>query len=301
MPGIIIALMIAMLTMPFASYATAIENNETNVAIYVNHLSSCSLNHGTRNMLCINQEFNSVIQYHDVKQVAMCPYHYCVLFRGSMEYSCTGYVLTLLGGTMQRHLNPLTPNQSLTEFPKDDHVSIGQSFQGYNILIDYFEQSVNNHVNQSVRSVACLDPYSTQVTYEDGTVDVFGAHGIVFRDYVESLLIGVGIHSGIAAVLYSGFLTACKSNVITNLCVVPGATFLACYLILFVAEEFVVRIFAFILSSVVGVAIGYILASIVSQRRRPATNKVGVQDESERFVEMEQVREVDLQRGEASI
>jgi hypothetical protein len=275
--------------------SSMVENNETNVGVYVNHLSSCNLNHGTGNMLCINQDFNTVIQYHDVTDVAMCPYHYCVLFKGRTQYSCTGYVLKLIGGKMNHYLNPLTPNISYVGFtgnPDDDVVNIGTTFLGYNVLVELFEQNVDNYSEKPIKSIKCMDPFSTHVYYEDGDSEMFGAHDIIFRGMIPSLLIGIVIHCAIAFMLYLVFFSFGKDNTCVNLCFVPTITFLSCFLILFVAEEFVVKIYTFIISSIFGVIIGYTLASIIfnsiiyCKRRRQGANDGGRVDveETKQFV-----------------
>lgn len=286
------ALVVALVAFLGHIEASVVENNETNVRVFVNHLSSCNLNHGTGNMLCINQDFNTVIQYHDVKQVAMCPYHYCVLFNNRMQYSCTGYVLTLMGGNFQHHLNPLTPNTSYVGFtgnPDGDVVEIKTIFLGYNIWINVFEQNVDNYATKEISSIRCMDPYSTHLTYKDGEVEMFGAHGIVFRGFVESLLVGVVIHCSIAFALYFLlFMSFKNNNTVCNLFVVPLITFLSCYMILFVGVEFVAKIFPFIVSSIFGVIIGYILASIMFNtvrycKKKRAEGQVTV-EESTQFV-----------------
>lgn len=277
--------------------ASSIENNETNVGVFVNHLSSCNLNHVTGNMLCINQDFNTVIQYHDVKQVAMCPYHYCVLFNNEVEYSCTGYVLTLIGGKMDHHLNPLTPNNSLVGFtgnPDDDHVVVGTMFLGFNVLINFFEQDVDNHVTNPIDSIKCMDPYSTHISYKDGSEEMFGAYDIKFRGMIPSLLIGVVIHCSISFTLYIftfSFIKCGRDSTFMNLCLNPLITFLCCILILFVAEDFVVKVYPFIISSIFGIVIGYILASILfnsilyCRRKKKSFDDVRIQNEEQtRFV-----------------
>lgn len=284
---------LAFTTLFASAFASVVENNETNVKVYVNHLSSCNLNHGTGNMLCINQDFNTVIQYHDVKQVAMCPYHYCVLFNSKQQYSCTGYVLTLIGGKMDTHLNPLSPNNSLVSFtgnPDDDHVDVGRTFLGYNVLINFFEQNVDNRVTEkSITTVECIEPYSTHVAYADGSSDIFGAYDVVFRGSVESLLLGVIIHNSIAFTLYIFTMSFCrcgKDNTCVNLFVIPLVTFLSCYMILFVAKNFVVKIFEFTISSIFGVVMGYILASILFSSILYCRRKRGTVDieEAKQFV-----------------
>lgn len=281
--------------------ASVVENNETNVGVFVNHLSSCNLNHETGNMFCINQDYNTVIQYHDVKQVAMCQYHYCVLFEGLKEYSCTGYVWTLLGGKLNKHLNPLTPNKDYVGFtgnPDDDHIEVAQIFLGYNILINFFEQNVDNEAQKDISHISCSAPYSTTVTYQDGTSETFGAHNIKFRGMVESLVLGILIHSSIALVLYLFTLLYCncgRFNTAMNLCIIPLITFLSCYMILFVAEQFVVKILEFIISSIFGIVIGYILASILANgitycRGSAIDNRVDT-EESTQFVIDEDVED----------
>lgn len=273
---------------------SSFENNETNIGVFVNHLSSCNFNHDTGNVMCINQDYNTVIQYHDVNQIAMCPYHYCILFEGKQEYSCTGYILTLIGGTMDKHLNPLSPDMSYVGFtgnPEDDHVSVGYTFLGYNILIDYFEQNVDNVSNKIIKSISCMEPYSTHIVYEDGTSDMFGAHEVIFRNIIQSLVIGSVIHTCIAFSLYIISLSLCKclNGIIVNMAFIPFVTFLSCYLILFVAEDFVVKVFPFTISSIIGIMMGYIMASSVYNviqyaKNRNKSSTVDTEEESTQFV-----------------
>jgi hypothetical protein len=265
---IITIFLILLVTAAVSCNASVFENNDTNIGVFVNHLSSCNLNHDNGNMICINQDYNTIIQYHNVNQVAMCPYHYCVLFEGSYQYSCTGYILTLIGGAMDKHLNPLTPNTSYVGFtgnPDDDHISVGYTFLGYNVLIDYFEQNVNNFSPKIINKISCMEPYSTHILYGDGSEETFGGVGIIFRNTVESLNLGVLIHTLIAFIMYMFILSFCKiKNVMCiNLFAIPLITFVSCYLILFVAEDFVVKIFPFTISSIIGVVIGYMLSSIL--------------------------------------
>lgn len=268
--------------------AVAYEDNTTNVGVYVNHVSSCNLNHNTGNMLCINRDYESVTQYHNVRQTVFCPYHYCVLFdMERKKVSCTGYVYLKISGSMEKYFNPLTPKASLESFtgnPNEEYVTIGTSFLGYNVIIDRFEQSVETTVgDENIDSVRCMDPYSTCIEFEDGSEKCFGAIGEKFHNLLHSSLLGLSVTGAlafsvyfIAGVTYKGCLLNPCFSVIT----IPMLVSLCSVLILFVASDFIVKTLPFIISSMIGIACGFLTAKsllgCIDIFKRPSTASVDI-------------------------
>lgn len=247
----------------------AYEDNATNVGVYANHNSACNLNHESNNMLCINKEFESVIQYHDVKSIAMCPYHYCVTFYNDPnKLACTGYVYLKMDTTDIGHINPLTPNisnEGFTGNPSEDYIPIGTSFEGYNIAIDRFEQSVETTFSGEIDKVLCEDQTITCVTLTDGKQECFGGVGLVFHSTLESLLLGLVVPFSMSFVVYiilGSFKCACASNACITTLLVPLFVAICCMLILFVASDFIVKIFGFLFASLVGIAFGKVGSDI---------------------------------------
>lgn len=246
------------------------EDNSTNVGVYVNHVSSCNLNHVTGNMLCINRDYESVIQYHDVREATFCPYHYCVLFRTDEEkVTCTGYVYLKMSGSMDEYLNPLTPNVSNEKFtgdPDNDYIKINTAFLGYNVLVDRFEQSVETSVGKPIRKVTCMDPYSTCIEHGDGSSECFGAKDVVFHGFIESALLGLVVPGALAFAVYiigGGLYKGCLINPCFSVITIPLFVAVCCALILFVASDFIVKMFPFIIASLFGIILGFLLAKVV--------------------------------------
>lgn len=263
--------MMRLMTATFLLIATSVsasnyEDNSTNVGVYVNHISACNLNHDTGNMLCLNRMFESVIQYHDVRDTAFCPFHYCVLFGGERnKVTCTGYVYLKMSGSMDEYLNPLTPNKDNEKFtgdPKNDYVKVGTAFLNYNVLIDRFEQSVETSVDSEIQKVTCAEPYSTCLEYSDGSNPTcFGAQEVVFHTMVESALLGLVVPGSLAFLMYAlsgAFYKSCLTNPCFSVITIPLLVAICCVLILFVGSDFIVKVFPFLFASIFGVILGFL-------------------------------------------
>jgi hypothetical protein len=245
--------------------AYSYEDNTTNVGVYANHLSSCNLNHDTGNLLCINQVYGSVIQYHDVIDVTMCPYHYCVQFdTDEFKLVCTGYVYLKIGGD---NINPLTPNGTynthFTGDPDNEIIDIGVILDGFNILIDHFEQNVETTLAKPFEDVICKDPISTCVQFEDGDELCFGGDKMTFHGFVESLILGLVIPGAMSFVIYLLFMNlhlSCASNACVIIIIIPFMLEFCCMLIVFLDSDFIVQIPIFVIASMVGIAAGRVLA-----------------------------------------
>lgn len=246
------------------------EDNQTNVGVYANHISSCNLNHYNGNMLCINRDYESVIQYHDVASATFCPYHYCVTFRTTPEkLACTGYVYVQMSGTMSDEINPLTPNKSNTHFtgnPDDDYINVGYMFEGFNVLIDRFEQSVETDMGLPIVDIQCEEPQTTCVSLADGTLSCFGGKGLVYHDFITSAILGIVVPGAMSFVCYM-ILENVKYKCAKNWCVTklftPILIEVCCMLILFVASDFIVKVLPFLLASLLGILFGNLTCELV--------------------------------------
>jgi hypothetical protein len=251
-------------------FVDAYEDNNTNVGVYVNHISSCNVNHGNGNMLCINRDYESVIQYHDVDTATFCPYHYCVTFRTTPgKLACTGYVYLKMSGSMNEEINPLTPNITNTGFtgnPTDDYVKIGKTFEGFNILIDRFEQSVETYTGKPISDVQCKKSQTTCISYNDGSSECFGSNDLIYHGELSSILLGVLVTAAISFGCYS-LLTVFKNRYTDNICVTmvfaPVFIEVCVFLILFVASDFIVKYMLFIFMSLIGIWVGFLINEFV--------------------------------------
>lgn len=297
-----IAVLLCLLSL---SRASSYEDNSTNVGVYVNHVSSCNLNHVSGNMLCINRDYESAIQYHDVKHVTFCPYQYCVIFKtNNKQITCTGYVYLKMSGSMNEYLNPLTPNitnENFTGDPNNDYIKIGTAFLGYNILVDRFEQSVQTDVNIPIRTVRCMDPYSTCIDYADGSEECFGAKGLEFHGFLESTVFGFFIPGTLAFAIYiiaGGLYKNCIRNPCFTIITIPSIVVVCCSLILFVASDFIVKVFPFIIASLFGIIGGFLSSKVVFAAIDVRERKSGVRvtndgDESAGMLEKNNVNQSD--------
>lgn len=271
MRGFILALtVLAISTVEGTSY----ENNKTNVGVYANHISSCNLDHKFGDMLCINRDYESVIQYHDVKAAVFCPYHYCVTFRTEEnKLACTGYSYLKMSGSMSEYINPLSPNNSALEFSGEgdaENVKVGVMFEGYNVLIDYFRQSIETYFGgqdsgQVIVDVKCDDgdgsKLVTCVYFSNGKSECFGAKDVVFYDFITSLVLGVVVPGSLSFACYIilwvlGNKYSCAKNGCITVLLTPIIVEVCCLLILFVAADFIVKVFPFLIASLVGIWIG---------------------------------------------
>lgn len=249
------------------------DENITNVGVFLNKVSSCNYNHLTANLLCANQEYNTLIQYHNVDKVYMCDYHYCVTFFDEPnKFSCSGYVFKLLGGNMNTYLNPLTPNPNLDEYHvnKDNVRQIGKVFEGYNVLIDRFEQNVQTE-HSEFGSLKCENPYSTCIIHKNGSKNCFGAYNMTFHGQSSSLMFGVIIPGILATIMYLFAFIVTKKFCIGNyFCImlgVPVFVTVCSYLILFEAEHFIVKTYVYLIGSIFGIIFGYVIANALVRIR----------------------------------
>lgn len=271
---VLFTLALIIVTVEGSSY----ENNKTNVGVYANHISSCNLDHKVGDMLCINRDYESVIQYHDVSNVVFCPYHYCVTFRTKQnKLVCTGYSYLKMSGPMSEIINPLSLNNSALALAGEgdaSNIRVGKSFEGYNVLIDYFRPSVETHFDGSefIVDVTCGESDSKVVTcayLSDGSEHCFGALDVTFNDFIPSVILGVAVPGSLSLACYlilwamsSKWTFARNGCVITML--TPIVVEVICMIILFVGADFIVKVLPFLIASLVGIWIGKVLCDIVT-------------------------------------
>jgi hypothetical protein len=265
-----------LLSICWISYASNVDNNLTNIGVYLNKIASCNYNSLTGNLLCASQEFETLIQYHNVKHVKMCDYHYCVRFLDEQNViSCSGYLLKLIGGNMDTFLNPLTPNEQNIDFVGDkaNVKKIGKAFMGYNILIDSFIQNIQTTFEKNIESIECEQPHTTCIQFEGQNDKVcFGSEGYKFHDSLSSLMFGLLIPGIISFSLYIFNYLLCWKNVSHNyfiiFIVIPTIVILISFLILFQAEKFIVKTHVFMLGSVFGIILGHLLSQLINSCRK---------------------------------
>ena len=259
----------------FAVNGAAYENNKTNIGVYANRISSCNLDHKMGDMLCINRDYESFIQYHDVNNVVFCPYHYCVTFKTEKnKLACTGYSYLKMSGSMSDIINPLSPNNSALTFGEAvvENKKVGKSFEGYNILIDFFRQTVETYFpsGTNIVDVICEKKMTTCVYLSDGTESCFGALNLIFHDFLPSIFLGMVVPGSLSLVCFlilrslssKGFLYAKNGCVISIL--TPIMVEIFCMIILFVGADFIVKILPFLVASLIGIWIGKVLCDITT-------------------------------------
>lgn len=241
---------------------------ESGVEVVGNEIVSCNLNTDTGNMLCANRGYDTIIQYHNVRQLMMCEYHYCVTFTDDEDVlTCSGYVYKSNAVGSSKLYNPLTPwgSDSDSSTRADGTVvELGTPFNGYNILVDLFENAVHSDFSTEVSNISCFEKYSTCVTFSNGSETCFGPLEITFLNWIQSSLVGVAMMGSIA--FFYSFGGICISErLVKNPCaIVVLIPFLVCccsFLILFVGESVIVQVSSFILFSTYGIALAYLLAS----------------------------------------
>jgi hypothetical protein len=240
--------------------------NDTVVDVYVNQISSCSLNTETRNMFCIHRAYQDVVEYHEVRDVAMCENHYCVTFSDNMSRMvCSGYVYLLVDGMMDDYRNPLT------QFPhtfKGKTRQVKTSLNGYNIRIDRFDENVETIYQDNIDSVVCHGKYATHVSLSEYKSYAFGLLDITYRSDFESFVLGIVVCGSIALVLYICLAcTKCFDSFFSNIFVVPILVMGLFYVILFVAKHFIVKIGSFGFGTVIGIFGAYLIKRAYKKRK----------------------------------
>jgi hypothetical protein len=252
-----------------------VEDNKTHVGVYVNHISSCNFNHNTLEVICVNDAHDTLIQYSNVKAIAMCDYHYCMRFHGDdHKVICTGYTWT-----HGRHAyNPLTtPDASATSTTSNstelrsafEAVDVGDWFLGWNIQVDQFVQNYASLYDNEVKAVVCgPEPYTTCVVTESNGTDVkscAGMVGVTLRDQVGSLFLGVNLLALISGVQYVPLrylFPVLRESLVFNMVVVPCFSVVLSMVLLVVAQNFVVKMAMFLIGAFLGVTGGYILSEV---------------------------------------
>lgn len=247
----------------------------------VNHVAACTRDN--TDMLCTTRDYDMNTQYHHIRNVSFCDYHYCVTTSESEhELVCSGYVYTING---LRLINPLTPNETLSIFAKntDNYVYIDTIFRAYNVLLDSYRQNVKSTFKKPIENVYCPadNGYATCVEFNDGTKQCFGATYLKFFNLIESVAIGFGIQSSIAIAFYI-IVQSIKLKPIpkafVDVFIVPLLVLITAIIIVYRTEKIVVKIFLYILGAFIGVVFANISTNCIFNR---CYSKVKFEDEEE--------------------
>ncbi len=243
-----------------------VENNKTNTAVYVNHISSCNYNRNTLELVCVNEGVNTLVQYNNVKLVTMCEYHFCLVFRNSpSKILCNGYQWS----HNKKNYDPLTTPIALNVTNHGEHtIEINEWFLGYNILTNDFVQNKVSIYNGTIESVICdANGYSTCVSVMSPTGELksacSGLNGLNLRDQVTSFIYGINILLLISGVQYIGlryFFTNLRESIVLNNLVIPCISLVISFIILSVTQSILVKTAMFVIGSFVGIVVGYIVS-----------------------------------------
>lgn len=258
-------------TLLYISYTNAqnVKTNITNVGVYLNKISSCNFNSQTGNLLCASQEFETLIQYHNVKYIKMCDYHYCIKFENDDKtLSCSGYVLKPIGGNMDTLINPLSPFDRLLYKDSSNVHKIDKKFMGYNIKIDSFIQNVQTTFEDSILDIECKLPHSTCIRFENKKdLQCFGSEGLTFYDSSTSIVWGIFIPTSFAFLLYSISYSLCfekfSSNHFVIFILIPVLVFTSSLILLFWVERFIVKEYVFFIGNIFGIILGHQISRLL--------------------------------------
>lgn len=246
-----------------------VENNKTNTAVYVNHVSSCNYNKNTLELVCVNEGGNTLVQYNNAKLVTMCEYHFCILFRTSpTDVLCTGYQWSHGKNVYDPLTTPLATNVTDEGSPRRD---INEWFLGYNVMTDAFVQNKVSRYNGTVESILCdTDGYSTCVAVRSPTGELDSACGglvnLKLRDPISSFLLGINILLLISGVQYIGMrylFSGLRESIVMNNLIIPCVSMVIAFVLLTVTQSILVKTAMFVIGAFVGIVVGYIVSEFM--------------------------------------
>ena len=261
-------------TLIFALHAiftvgNVVENNKTNTAVYVNHVSSCNYNKNTLELVCVNEGENTLVQYNNVKTITMCEYHFCVLFRTSpTDVLCTGYQWSH-GKHMYDPLSTsLAVNITNEGSPRRE---VNEWFLGYNLMTDAFVQNKVSRYNGTVESILCdTEGYSTCVAVKSPTGELESACGglddLDLRDPISSFLLGINLLLLISGSQYIGMrylFNSLRESIVMNNLIIPCISMVIAFILLTVTQSILVKSAMFVIGAFVGIVVGYIVSEFM--------------------------------------
>ena len=288
----------------FFVMANFVENNKTNTAVYVNHISSCNYNRNTLELVCVNEGMNTLVQYNNVKMVTMCEYHFCLVFRNNpSKILCNGYQWS----HNKKIYDPLTTNLAVnvTNYGENKR-EINEWFLGYNILTNYFIQNEVSLYNGTIESVICdANGYSTCVTVKSPTGELKsacgGLNGLNLRDQITSFIYGINISLLISGVQYIGFRyfsSRLRESIILNNIVIPCISLVISFIILSVIQSILVKTAMFVIGSFVGIVVGYIVSEFFLRLLSCLGPKVKIESDEEITQEVRMMSGQNYDKGE---
>lgn len=265
------SLYIAILTLLVGSCCgTVVENNKTNIGVYVNQISSCNFNHNTLEVLCVNSGVDSLMQYSNVEKLAMCEYNYCLTFRNDpSNVICSGYVWS-----HRSHVyDPLvTPGAAIVDSSSAQNYSVNQWFLGYNVMVDSFVQNRKSTYEGEVKALFCGEPgeYVSCVSVEDtnGTITSYcgGMVDVTLRDQLSSFLLGITVLfliSGLQYVPLRYAFVSIRENMVVNMLAIPAVSLSIAVILVTVTQSMLVKSTVFILGAFIGIMIGYMTSELL--------------------------------------
>jgi hypothetical protein len=236
----------------FFGRAYGSDNGSPNLSVSMTYISSCMLNTDTANAVCMIRGSVGITQYHDVRSMVGCEYHYCMTFREDrLKLVCGGFVWTNAAGTSST--SPLSP--AGTHVRNDSmSVTVDEQFDGYNVGVSYLERGVTTWFGRAIESVTCEGPHGTCVYLQDATKICFG-YGSDDKFYGDliSFELGAGVNLALTVPIYLVarfcFARAFRYNVF-RFGFLPLVCFLVTLSVMFFSTGLIVKVYPFLIGSV---------------------------------------------------
>lgn len=145
-----------------------------------NDFANCSLRVDSGAVLCKSSIGWKTLQLNSVRQLTMCPKHYCATYDSDKTLvTCTGYILQSAGRwpwSANQFWNPLTPQSDRVEFhgDKSEVIQISKWLGSDGLVLYSFEVNVVTRFDTAVSNVTCADPFSTCIELSSGDRVCFG-------------------------------------------------------------------------------------------------------------------------------
>lgn len=252
----------------YLASGSVVENNRTNTGVYVNHISSCNFNHNTLEVVCVNSEHETLVQYNNVNRLAMCEYHFCLTFRDkSSDVLCSGYQWSHGKHSYDPLTTPLAANHSF-DYPGYQSMTVEEWFLGYNIMVEFFVQNKVSIYDGQVNQVNCgTDGYTSCVSFVDSNgTEHTSCGGLVdlhMRDPIGSFLLGINMLAMISGFQYIPvryLFISLRESLVMNTLVIPCLSIVIAFVLVSVAQSMLVKTAMFIIGAFIGIVVGYIFS-----------------------------------------
>jgi len=252
----------------YLASGSVVENNRTNTGVYVNHTSSCNFNHNTLEVICVNSEQETLVQYNNVNRLAMCEFHFCLTFRNNpTDVLCSGYQWSHGKHFYDPLTTPLAANYSF-DYPGYQSIKVEEWFLGYNIMVDTFVQNKVSIYDGSIIHLNCGETgYTSCVSFVDtnGTehTSCGGLVDVNMRDPVGSFLLGINmlaLISGFQYIPVRYLFTSLRESLVMNTLIIPCLSIVAAFVLVSITQSFLVKTAMYVIGAFVGTVVGYIFS-----------------------------------------